>query len=342
MAHHVSRLFAVVLALCAGTIAPAIAQNAPAIVKTAINPAIYSNLPVLIAIEKGYFAAEGIDLKVTRYSGSSVTQMPVLARGDLNIALVAAGPGLFNQRSEGFDIKLIASVSQPSPGWHDTSWLIVRKDLWESGAIRSLKDIKGHSIDGGTQGGANSFLVQQALVTAGLTRNDVKYSARIRAADGFAALTNKAIDVLGALEPTVAELIEQGLAVRLASTKDIMPWFQEAYLGAPADWVAKNPATVVAFLKAYLRGARDITNYGPHWNPEYAQILSNWSKIPVETIMKTPSSTFFGQYGAIRMESLTRQQDFWASEGLVKEKVDPSTLLDTRYLDQARKELNIQ
>src|SRR6185436_10832290 len=103
------------------------------------NPVIYSNLPMLVAIEKGYFPAEGIDLKVQRYTGSSVTMMPMLARGDIDITLMAAGPALFNQRAEGFDTKIISSIGQPAPGWHDTSWIIVRKDLYDSGAIRSLK-----------------------------------------------------------------------------------------------------------------------------------------------------------------------------------------------------------
>ena len=77
------RLFVVVMALCISALSPATAQNAPKVVRTAINPIIYSNLPMLIAIEKGYFKEEGIDLKVAKYNGSSVTQMPLLARGDL-------------------------------------------------------------------------------------------------------------------------------------------------------------------------------------------------------------------------------------------------------------------
>ena len=58
---------------------PAMAQGKSIVIKTAVNPIVSSNLPVLIAIEKGYFADENIDLKVQKYNGSSVTQMPFLA-----------------------------------------------------------------------------------------------------------------------------------------------------------------------------------------------------------------------------------------------------------------------
>ena len=35
-------------------------------------------------------------------------------RGDLDLTLMVAGPGIFNQKAEGFDSKMIASISEPS------------------------------------------------------------------------------------------------------------------------------------------------------------------------------------------------------------------------------------
>jgi ABC-type nitrate/sulfonate/bicarbonate transport system substrate-binding protein len=185
------------------------------------------------------------------------------------------------------------------------------------------------------------LLAAQAVQMAGLTRADVTYTNRIRAADGLAALQNKAVDVLSSVEPTVGELVDQGLAVRLASSVDVMPWFQESYLAGSSDWLSKHQQAVASFLKAYLHAAKDITDNGPKWNPEHAQILSNWSKVPVANITRLPGPGYVGQYGAIRPEALARQQVFWASEGLVKTQVEPASIFDSSYLDQARKAMNL-
>ena len=319
------------------TVGLAVAQTPQFKIKTAVNPIVSSNLPLLIGVETGYFAAAGVDLNVQKYNGSSVTQMPFLARGDIDIALIVAGPGLFNQQTDGFDTKLVASVSEPHDGWQDSSWLLVRKDLWDSGAVRKLADMKGRTVDGGTAGSANSMLLNQALLAGGLTRADVKYSSKIRSADGFAAFRNNAVDVLSSVEPTVGEMVEQGVAVRLASTHSVMPWFQESYYAASADWLKKNGPAATAFLKAYLRGVKDIVDNGPKWNLEHAQIMSKWSRVPVETITKLPSPPYFGQLGEMRLDALVKQQAFWVSDGFVKTPIDAATLIEGRFLADARK-----
>ena len=313
------------------------AQTTKFKIKTAVNPGVSSNLALLVAFENGYFASEGVDLTVQKYNGSSVTQMPFLARGDIDIALIVAGPGLFNQQTDGFDTKLVASVSEPNAEWQDSSWLLVRKDLWDSGLIRRLSDLKGRVVDGGTAGSANSMLLNQALLVAGLTRNDVKYSSKIRAADGFAAFRNNAVDVLSSVEPTVGEMVEQGLAVRLASSHNVMPWYQESYYAASSDWLKKNGPAATAFLKAYLHGVKDIISNGPKWSLDHAKIMAKWSGIPIETITKLPSPPYFGQQGEMRLEALVKQQAFWVSDGFVKTPIDAASLIEDRYLAEARK-----
>ena len=47
--------------------------------------------------------------------------MPLLARGDLEIAPIAVSGAFFNQFTAGFDIKLIASASTTQSGWQDMS-----------------------------------------------------------------------------------------------------------------------------------------------------------------------------------------------------------------------------
>jgi ABC-type nitrate/sulfonate/bicarbonate transport system substrate-binding protein len=55
------------------------------------------NLPIFVAIDKGYFAQQNLDVRVQKISGSTITQLPSLARGSIDIAPIGLGPGFFNQ-----------------------------------------------------------------------------------------------------------------------------------------------------------------------------------------------------------------------------------------------------
>jgi len=314
-----------------------------AVVRFSLNPVVTGNLPIFIAIDKGYFAAENIDLQLTKYGGSSVTQMPLAARGDLDITVMVAGPALFNQKTEGFDLKILSSMQQTHPGWSDGEWVVVRKDLWDSGVIRKIEDMKGKKVDGGPDGSPISFVLNLALAKAHLTRSDVVYSKKFGTPpDWIAGLRNKSVDVLAAADPVATVLETQGFGKKLASDQDVAPWLQITFLIASEKYVKDHRATVTAFLKAYLKAAKDIDATGGKWTPELLHELSTWSKIPEADLKRIPGPSYYGQFGTVSKVSLTRQQDYLVGLGQVKDKIDIDALVDEGPLMAARKEMGIQ
>jgi NitT/TauT family transport system substrate-binding protein len=344
MSVTVSRFVAA--AIAGAAFLPGAHAQAPAAlitVHSSVNPAIYATLPFMLAADKGYYKAEGIDLQVKKNTSSSVTQMPLVARGDLDITNMVAGPALFNQRTEGFDIVIVASMSETHPGWHDGDWIMVRKDLWDSGAIRKIEDMKGHIVDGATIGSPINFLMHAALMKAGLTHADVTYGTRFHSGpDMVMALQNKAADVLPTIEPTASQMVEAGIAHRLVSDGDITPWIQNTYFVSSQKYVREHRAAVVGFLKAYLRAAQEIVTHGPHWAPEYVDTLTRWSGIPADILSKVPGVPYYGQLGTIDVDSLARQEDLWMKLGLVKARVEAASLIDSSAISEARKEMGIK
>jgi NitT/TauT family transport system substrate-binding protein len=316
---------------------PALAQRAK--IRIALNPAIYSYLPFFLAIDKGYFKDEDLDIALSTYAGSVVTQLPLAVRGEIDILPTVASPALFNQVSEGFDLRIIASMVEAHQGWSDGTWIMVRKDLADQ--IKTLADMKGHRVDGIADGSPSSFVLNQALAKAGLKRSDVVYSNRLPAPpDWIAGLKNKAVDVLPAAEPMATQIVVNDFGVRLASTKDIVPWFQESFLVSSAKYIANNRPAVVRFLKGYLRAAKEITEAGPTWKSEYLQTIARWSKIPEDVIRQIPGPSYYGQLGAINVDALARVQDYFAEIGQVRRKVDVSLIIDESAIDDARSRLD--
>jgi NitT/TauT family transport system substrate-binding protein len=318
-------------------------QNAKTSIRLSLNPLVYAHLPVMMAVDKGYFVQEGIEPIVTKYTGSAVTQMPLLARGDLDITGVVGGPALFNQYADGFGIKLIAANEATHDGWNDTTWVIVRKDLWDSGAIRSITDLKGRAVDAGPEGSPVNFLLNQVLKKAGLTRADVKYSTRaVSPPDWIAGFRNNAFDAVSAVEPVVTQIVEQGYGVRLTSPREIMPWWQGAYFGASQKLLQQNRAAAVRFVKAFLRSAQDIERAGPRWTTEELAILNHWSGIPIGDLQKIPSPAYVGEFGRFHLESLNNQQDYWLAGGQTKQRVALSDLVDQSIVAEARHALGVE
>lgn len=208
------------------------------VVRMGLNPAVLAYLPVLIAIDRGYFKQQHIDLQLTPNPGSAMVQLPLLARGDLDVAPMVMAPAFLNQLKEGFNVKLIAAGQGSHAGWNDNSWIVVREDLWDSGAVRKPADLRGKVVDGLTAGGPPNMLLMSLLASAGLTTSEMTYTEKLRtAADELAAFRNHAIDVAASFEPGASVLQVQRVAHKWISVHDVIPWLQETFLAASAPFL---------------------------------------------------------------------------------------------------------
>ena len=312
----------------------AAAQSAaPDRVRLSLNPGSYAYLPIFLAVEKGYFAEQHLDVQVTKYTGSSLTQLPMLARGDLDISPVVVGPGFFNQFTQGFDLRLLASIDQSEKGWHDTGCLLVRQDLWDSGAIRKIADLKGKIVDGGLDGTPQNYLLKQAILKAGLKFTDMTYSDKLKAVpDQFAALRNKAVDVTNGAEPVCTQMQAQGLAKKWLTFQDVVPGLQASFITSSSSFLKTHRDAVKRFLIALLKAEKDIKAANGHWTPQLLVTVAKWSEIPEATVATIPGPSYSGQFGAIDATSIRAQQAFWMSEGTVSQAVIVADIVDTSLL----------
>jgi len=341
------RTLTAALAIALLTIAPALvrSQTAPRpVIRVSVNPLVYTHLPVMIAADRGYFTSEGIDVVISKYNGSSNTQLPMVARGDLDVTMMVPGPGLFNQQAQGFNIKIIGSEDSGShPGWDDATWILVRKDLWDSGKIRTINDLRGHTVDAGPEGSPINVLMRMALRKAGLSTGDVTFTARLGTpADWLAAMKNGSYDAISAVEPIASVLVKQGYAVRLTSAADVESWQPQSCFIASSTYLSKNRPAVIAFLKAVLRAERDIVQAGPRWTPLTLNTMTHWSGLAADDVRVVPSPAWYGRYGYLNADWIRAEQDFWVSLGLVKEKIDVAGVTDESFIADARRQLGIR
>jgi NitT/TauT family transport system substrate-binding protein len=334
-------LGALAATLAGGTSRARAQDAAPDKVRIALNFTTYTYLPIFLAVDKGYFTEQHLDVEVTQYQGSSTLNVPRLARGDLDLSPMVLSPGFFNQGGQGFNVQLIAALTEAHRGWNDTTWLVVRQDLWESKAVRTLADLRGKRIDGVAAGSLVDYLVRIALAKGGIPLNAVTYTNKINDnASIYAAMRNKAIDVLGNTEVIVTQLEQQKLAHKWLTTNDIAPGVQESFLAASPQFLKGHRDAARRFLMGYLKAAREIEATNGAWTPELLRTVVKWSQLPEDVIRSVPGPAYNSL--GLKPESVDRQQKFWLAAGLVQTPAPLSALVDTTILADARRAMGMR
>lgn len=306
-----------------------------ATIKVALKPDNMNFLPVLLGIDQGAFASAGLDIDLNTYPGSAQTQMPLLARGDIDMSAVVPGPSTFNQVVQGFDVKLITSLGDQKSGRVSGGWLSVRSD--EVDSIKVGSDMKGHVVDGGSEGGPLAMMAREAIREAGLTPGvDVTLTHRGTTAQNEVALAqNKGADVIAMIEPTATLADKQGYAVRWKDMSDVLPWYQTSAMGVSKTFLASHRMAVIKFLEVYVLICREINASDGAWTPEIINSAAKWAQVDPQVITDQGGVPYYDPNGVVSIESLQKTQDIWLEDGQVSQSVDVAGLVDQGVLDEA-------
>jgi len=328
---HVRRRAATILALVLALLP---LGNAPAraaeTVKLGDLPAI-SNAGIYIAMDKGYFQEHGVTVDSERFASAGKMTAP-LATGQIDVSVGSPSAGLFNAIAGGMDFKIVADKGQVRPGYNFTP-LIVRKDLVDSGKVKTLKDLKGLKIANGAKGINFDFFLAKMMESVGLTYDvlDVVYMSY---PDGIKALASKAVDAAFAPEPWGAQAEKEKIGVRLFLTEQVptLASFQVAAIMYSGKFIKERPKVARAFMQSYVQGLKLYNTRGGLKDPEIAGILSRHLKLPVETIQAT-LPVYLDPSGKPRVQDLAAFQDWFHQIGWVKEPVPMDRVVDLSFLE---------
>jgi ABC-type nitrate/sulfonate/bicarbonate transport system substrate-binding protein len=311
------------------------------VVRIIINPGVYDELPLYWGIDKGYFSDAHLDLHITKVTTSLGQFVPFLARGDVDVAPMIMVPAFFNQFDQGFGAKIVATLDESHKGWNDTTWFMVRQDLWDSRAIRTPSDLRGKKLVKPI-GAPNDFLTLEILAKAGLTMSNVQMNFSLNGQTTYLpSLINHQYDALSAPEPIAQQLEKQGVAHKWLSFQDVVPYYQASYIALSQQFARDHRDAAQRFVTAYLRACKDIATSNGKWTPELIDEVAKWSGQSRDVISAIPGPAYPG-LSKISRESISRQQALWLQLGMMKKLVPIDQFIDESFGDAARKELRIK
>jgi NitT/TauT family transport system substrate-binding protein len=293
-------------------------------VKVAYLP-IISNGPLFIAKEEGYFTQQGINVEFER-SQSVAASLPLLISGDIAVSGGPLMPGLINALAKGAHIRIVADKGRIAPGYCNSTALMVRKDLFDKGTIRSASDLKGLKFMAASD---QLYGVFRALSLGNLTTNDVDL-VNMDYPSGVVAFKNGAIDAGVLTEPYITQTLNSNSAVVLIPAQDYYPDFPYLLYYGPA-FLDKNPDLGKKFMVAYLQG---VKQYNTGKTERNLAILQNYTSLD-QDLLKQSCWVKIEENGLVPEQPVRDYMDWMFANKQITQKLDEDQLFDMSYVNYA-------
>ena len=218
---------------------------------------IVDNAAMFMAMEKGFFKTEGLELETIPMAGGAVIVQGVTS-GDLQFGWTNV-ISLYQAHVEGFDFKLVAGGATNVKGKTESHAIQVLK----TSPIKSAKDLEGKTVAVNTLNNIVHLMAMAWIDKSGATSGKVKF-VEVPFPQMEAALVSGKIDAISVHEPFATAAVEKGQTRVLAYPwGEVLPKFLIASWFASEKWIAKNREIGQAFVRAISRGVDAI-----HADPE--------------------------------------------------------------------------
>lgn len=330
------------LRACVGALALSIAVVAFAAPVRVGTTNSSSDAPLFIAAAKGYFKAEGIDVEFTSFDSAAKMIAP-LGTGQLEVGAGSPAAGFYNAVARGLDVRMVADKGSMPPGYGYLP-LLVRKDLIDSGKVKSVADLKGMKFALPAQGTTTDSTLNEALKKGGLKWTDVEV-VYMGFPQHVVAFQNKAIDASVTTEPSSTRAEQLGVAVRYMPGDVVYPNQQVAVILYGGKFIKEQPEIGRKFMKAYIRGVRDYNEAlkgsklaGPNAN-EIINILTQYTNIKDPKVYASITPNGCNPDGKVNEESLKKDLQFFKDRNLIEGNVNVEQVIDHSFVAAAMKEL---
>jgi NitT/TauT family transport system substrate-binding protein len=284
-----------------------------------------NGMPFAVAMEKGYFKDEGINVTgIITSAGGGTTLRNMLAGnapyGEVNPVVVVSAV------LQGADLRIISdNVSTVA----EFVWA-VKPDS----PIKSVKDFKGKRMGYTNPRSTSQALANLLLKRAGLKPEDVELMKTGGFGEGIAALDKGLVDVVPVPEPLWSKYKDKYRAVVVAS--EALPPLGNVVGVTTVEGAARNGK----FISAVIRARRKAVQFMKANPDEAGDIVAkaynldkDVARSAVRNLAKsTTDGVPYWSEGQVNLSGLKRMIDAQKEVGAIKGDVDLEKIIDTRFL----------
>ena len=301
-----------------------------------------SSAPIFIALEKGFFTQEGLDIQAVYFKSAQPVAL-ALASGDIQIGATGLTAGLYNAMAKGLDATIVADKGRLWPGYQLVG-LMVSKKAWENG-IRSLKDLKGKRVGVTQIGSTFHYILGNILPMEGLSLKDVKITPLGGVKNMMDSVSSDRIESAFMVQPFCTVMEAKGMGRRILWVSDYMKYQIAGIFFGPE--VMKDQKKAISFLKAYIRACRYYYENclkksggrfirGRHFD-EIIGYISKYTGRKPELISK--GLNYNHPDGMLDVSDIKKQVTWYIENHLISQAPDLNKIVDTTLWKKAFDEL---
>lgn len=287
--------------------------------------------PQYVAISKGFFEEEGLDIELSTIPGGDKT-MTALLSGGIDIALVGAETSIYVTAQGANDpIKNFAQLTQT-----DGTFLVSREKIdhfsWDM--------LKGSTFLGQRKGGMPQMVGEFVLKKHGINpHEDLNLIQNIEFANIATAFASGTGEFVQLFEPTASVFEKEGIGYVVASFGTESGRVPYTVFMAKESFLKKNPEVAEKFTRA-IKKAQDFVYEAPA--EEVAKAIQPFFEdtdveLIAQVVERYREQESYAKDPILDEEEWNNLQDIMEEAGELPMRMDYSKLVDTTFAEKVSK-----
>jgi len=204
------------------------------------------HLPAFVALEKGYYRDEGLDVEVAGIFKAGPEEMSAFASHGLDTGYVGEAPVITARANKVASVTMIAQANKGG------SALVVAKNS----RITKIGDLRGKVVAIPGHATIQDVLLRMALKSGGIKPSELTIMV-LKPPEMVSALGSHGVDAFMAWEPYPSKAVRDGMGRIILDSQSI--WKDHPCCALIVDsGMAGNPARVKALIRAHLKAVKFI------------------------------------------------------------------------------------
>ncbi len=286
-----------------------------------------SSAPLFIAMDRGYFAEENLDV-VPQWFDAAQPIAVACASSKIDVGATGITAGLYNMAAKGQKLYLVADKGREQKDY-PSSALMAGRAAYNAGLV-SIETLKGHRIGVTQRGSTYEYMIGRLLESVGLSIKDVTLVPLGKMSAVMAALESGQIDACVLNEPNVTKAQNAGYGVLLAQVGDVIPYQTSAIFYSP-EFAQKSDAAA-RFLRAYKKALADYHAAVIEKSDEtklaaIVSVIAKYTNTPEEDIRA--ALPYIDKEGALDAADIDTQIAWYRKEGLLEGNLRAADMITT-------------
>lgn len=280
--------------------------------------------PQYIAIKKGFFKEEGLDIDLILTPGADKVTSAVLSK-DVDIGFCGSEASIYVYNSGKKDyIKTFASLTK-----RDGSFIVTREKIDNF----TLKDLKGKYVIGGRKGGMPEMTLEYTLKQNGISLDDLTIDTSIEFASMASAFIGGTGDAVTLFEPNATEVEKNGYGYVSGYVGEYGGSVPYTSYNALSSYIKENKGTIQRFTNAVNKGLKYVDKYDEKTIAE--EVSSFFPSISIDDLSKMikryKDNDAWKKNAYFSKEEFDHLQDIMIEAKELNKKVPYNKLVDTSF-----------